>query len=147
MQWIRPKLDVFSILRQQFGPVLSIFYLCNKIYGSWKRSFCHKKSSLLRQSSWAVEQAEILPWFTVSPSHVRWLIWSYSRNLDFSRTENATLAIQRYLCWNVLGKLGVQMSWLGIRIRVVGKLWLNLSLFCSVSKHWPYVGLILQCFD
>ena len=109
----------FLYFKAAIWPVLPIFYLgAIKYTDREKEVFCHKKSSLLRQSSWAVEQAEILPWFTVSPSHVRWLIWSYSRNLDFSRTENATLAIQRYLCWNVLGKLGVQMSWLGIRINI-----------------------------
>ena len=60
----------------------------------------------------------VLDW-DVSVTHlnpVKWLIPCYSRNSDFSRTENATLANQRYVeIWNVLGKQGAHCSTVMIR--------------------------------
>ena len=60
----------------------------------------------------------VLDW-DVSVTHlnpVKWLIPCYSRNSDFSRTENATLANQRYVeIWNVLGKQSAHCSTVMIR--------------------------------
>ena len=42
-------------------------------------------------------------------------------------------------------KLGLQLK-LSILIRVNSKFTDSLSLFGYLSKHLPYVGLILQCF-